>query len=298
MATRQGRKIDPCKDMEGSFAIAPFLNILCNNVQIYGTDTENAPPLFIIKTLVERGGVAYLRSAREWFAYTTAKRRRRTGFPSAVRLIGDNGRVSEPFDVHERDGDIVIFPANAYFFPPVYEVQRQVDALAAVSSALGQNLDALRQSTAIIYDDPDLTQEIEAAERARLSGAQTVKIKKNSGRTVDIQTFSPQARSNIPDFLALWTETLEELDALTGRATVGEKNERRISEEISVIEDSACSSIDVIIDTFNRFAEWYGVDAHAVRGSEIRREAKTSEDEETPAEDENEPQKGSKGATE
>ena len=77
--------------------------------------------------------------------------------------------------------------------------------------------------------------------------------------------------------MAVYTQTLEELDAATGRATLGEKNERRITDEVTVIENAASSTIDVVIDTFNRFARWYGVDAMAARGSEVRRDAARAE---------------------
>src|SRR5699024_10073044 len=84
--------------------------------------------------------------------------------------------------------------------------------------------------------------------------------------------------SNIPDFLEIWKNTLEELDALTGRAAIGEKNERRITEEVAVIENAASTSIDVLTDTVNKFAEWYGDDVHAVRGSALRRTTTTPPD--------------------
>lgn len=297
--TRRGRIfLDPClKGLTGGL-YAPFLSILCNNVQIYGKAAEDVPPTFIVKTLVERGGIAYLRAADTWAAFVPDGRRKRTGFPTSVRLIGDGGQLSEPMWTEEGAGsNLCLIPANPYFYPPAESVKGKVALLDEITNSLTQNLAALKQSTAIIYDDPALTTEIEAAEGQRLAGATTVKIKKNLGGELDIRNFSPEAKSHIPDLIALWTQTVEEIDEMTGRATVGEKTERRTDDEISVIEQSASATIDVIIDTFNRYAKWYDIPARAVRGVEIRENKKTAQDGEHTDSEQNEPQNGNEGAT-
>ena len=134
-------------------------------------------------------------------------------------------------------------------------------------------MDALRQIAAVVYNDKTLTASIQKAEADRAAGKSTTSVYAPMGSEVKLLNFSPDAKSNIPDLMAVYTQTLEELDAATGRATLGEKNERRITDEVTVIENAASSTIDVVIDTFNRYAKWYGVDAMAARGSEVRSEA-------------------------
>lgn len=273
MATREGRrcKDDPCAVGAVRGRLAPFLSVLCNNIQIYGSDTEGTNPTFIARTLVEDGAVAYLKSENLWSAFTSTGRRRYDHFPTVVRLIGADGVVSSDIKTGEgKDADLCIIPANAFFYPPRIAIKRKVDTLDEIASALGQNMDALRQATAVIYDDPDLKAQIDAANKERLRGGSTVSIRKKLGQDLRIENFSPSAESHLPDLLDFWTNTIEELDESTGRVKVGEKSERRTDDEITVIENSASAEIDVIIDTFNRFCKWYGISARAERGVEVK----------------------------
>lgn len=275
--TRNGRRwIDPCprEALDGSEGgeAAALLSILINNIQIFGRDADSAPPTFIAKTLVMRGAVAYDTVSGEWFALNAVGETDRAGLPLRVKLILDGrGRMSPTMDV-ERDG-IRIFPATPMFSVPAWEVLRRVDTLAYIQNAIGQNVDALRQIAAIVYNDKTLTASIQRAEADRAAGKSTTSVYAPIGSEVKLLNFSPDAKSNIPDLMAVYTQTLEELDAATGRATLGEKNERRITDEVTVIENAASSTIDVVIDTFNRYAKWYGVDAMAARGSEVRHAA-------------------------
>lgn len=275
--TRKGRKIDPCSDPNGALRLrsASFLSILINNIQVFGAATENTVPTFIVRTLAETGMIAYDTRSNEWAECTPTRRPLRTGFPRFVKLRGDDGRLSAPIDVSRKDGHVHFYAANAYMYPIAADVMRRVTTLDFISNAIVQNVQALRQATALIYKDKDLAEEVERALNARERGESTVMIYGglelgNNG--VTMENLSAGATSNIPDFLELWKNTLEELDAVTGRAAIGEKNERRITEEIAVIENAASTSIDVLIDTVNKFAEWYGDDIQAVRGSSLRRE--------------------------
>ena len=281
--TRNGRRwIDPCTrealDGEKGGEAAALLSILINNIQIFGRDADSAPPTFIAKTLVMRGAVAFDTVSGEWFAFNVVGETDRAGLPLRVKLILDGrGRMSPTLDT-DRDG-ILVFPATPMFSAPAWEVLRRVDTLAYIQNAIGQNVDALRQIAAIVYNDQALSASIQKAEADRAAGKSTTSIYSPIGTDVKLLNFSPDAKSNIPDLMAVYTQTLEELDAATGRATLGEKNERRITDEVTVIENAASSTIDVVIDTFNRYAKWYGVDAMAARGSEVRREAAPAQEE-------------------
>lgn len=280
--TRQGRKIDPCIDPNGVLRArsTPFLSILVNNIQVYGKDVETAIPTFIVRTLVENGMVAFEKTSGEWAACVRQGKNLRTGFPKYVKLRGEDGKLSAPIDVQSKDSNVHVYYANAYMSPVAYDVTRRVALLDFVSNAIVQNVNALRQATAIIYDDETLATDIERAQRERENGESTIKLYGGlTANGIRLENFASGAQSNIMDFLELWRNTIEELDAVTGRAALGEKNERRITEEIAVIENAASTSIDVLIDTVNKFAEWYGDDVHAVRGSSLRRGVQTEEEE-------------------
>lgn len=270
--TRQGRKIDPCAlpfDYGQGGDVAPLLSIFADNVQVYGRDTESTPPTYIARTLIERGAIAFLRDVGQWAAFNSVGRKDRYGIPKRIAIIGEGGRLSAPVDV---DGNhVCVIPAAPFFNIPAANVARRVYTLNFISDAIAQNIDALRQIACIKYSNENMAESIAQAERDRRAGKSTTKIYSPMGEDVEIMNFAPAAQSFIPDLLSLYTQTLEELDAAVGRTNVGEKQERRISDEMTVIENAACSSIDVLIDTFNRFCTWYGIDGYAVRGSALNR---------------------------
>lgn len=268
--TRQGRKIDPCAlpfGYEQGGDVAPLLSIFADNVQIYGRDTENTPPTYIAKTLIERGAIVFLRDVGQWAAFNPIGRKDRYGIPKRIAIIGEGGRLSADVD----GARVCVIPAAPFFNTPAANVARRVDTLKFISDAIAQNIDALRQIACIKYSNESMAESIAQAERDRRAGKSTTKIYSPMGENVEIMNFSPAAQSFIPDLLSLYTQTLEELDAAVGRTNVGEKQERRISDEMTVIENAACSSIDVLIDTFNRFCTWYGIDGYAVRGRALNR---------------------------
>lgn len=270
MATREGRRRDPCEEpFDGRLLRGP-LSTFCDNVQIFGKDTEEEPPTFIIRTLLMRGAIAFDRKSNRWFAFTATGPRRRDGFPSQVRLHYGFGKTSNDIQVFmDRDDDVCIIPANAFMDPPSREILSRMQTLDMISTAMAQNIDALKQCAGILYHDQTLTNQLDRAEKARLQGRSTVHLQTKIGDDVKLVNFGPEARSFIPDFLAVWTNTVEELDEATGRVKIGEKTERRTDDEISVIENSACSAIDTVINTFNRYCKFYGVRARAERGAEL-----------------------------
>lgn len=271
MSTRAGRRGDPCNNdgIHVRGGIAPYVSILINNIQIFGGDTDGAPPTFIARTIVTDGMIAFLPSEKIWARCVRYGHDNRFQLPSKIRLIGENGKLSAPIDVNG-DEFVHVYYANAFGLPVTGELQKRVDTLEYISGALRQNVDALRQATAIIYRDPELKTQIETAQRARERGETTVSLLQSVGDEIRLENFSTGAVSYVSDLLELWKNTMTEIDALTGRAKVAEKTERRITSEIAVIENAAATSIDVIIDTVNAFATYYGDDVFAARGSAIR----------------------------
>ena len=78
--------------------------------------------------------------------------------------------------------------------------------------------------------------------------------------------------------LELWKNTVEETDELTGKTTIGDKQERRTDDEIGAIEQSSVASVRGLVNTFNAYAEWYRVDARA-SVTVLSATAKTDEEE-------------------
>ena len=267
MATRRGRKFnDPCGNInfyvEGD-NISPFVAIMVNNISITGEAITNTPPNFIARTLCRYGGIAYLRAVNEWVRYIPVGKLDRYGYPKYIKVYGDEGRLSEPLEVDKTN--VCVFGANSEFYPPAEEIRRRVETLEAVGVNLAQNLESLKSCTAIVYDDKDLETDISRAEEMRKAGAATVKIFRTAGQNLSIEKFGTDTQSHLQDYLAVYKQTIEEIDQLNGVASLGEKNERRINEEVAIIENAASATIDTVINSINMYAKFYNVDIKAER---------------------------------
>ena len=271
--TREGRKfIDPCArllDIEpgGEDGLAPSLSILVNNVQVGGRATADTPPNFIVKTLVEEGGICYIRPANKWVPFSVIGKKEYNYLPVKIRLkdaMGGAGR-----EIIADGEDYCIFPANAYFYPLKKAIKARVNTIDFAANALKQNINSMKSCKAITYNDKDLTAQIKRANSARLAGRSTVELCVGMGQEISLIDFGGGADSHILEYMEIIKDTREELDQITGRATLGEKTERRINEEVSVIENAAATYIDVMINNINKFAEYYNVNIYAGRGQSL-----------------------------
>lgn len=270
--TRNARRIaDPCvADFDGRGGLFPaYLSIFCDNVQIDGAAVSDTPPGFIVRTLAVRGGIVYSKSLNEWSAFVPDSPRNRFGFPKTVRLVGDGGRLSGSVELGD---DFVLFPANATFSPVSWQIARYCDTLDFISNAIFQNVDAIKQCALVTYTDESMRGQLENANRRRLKGESFATVYAAPGTEVKVENLTPNgAKSFLPDFMNLWSQTRQELDEITGRATVNEKNERRINAEMTLIENAASATIDTLINTGNEYAKMYGVDVKFSRRSVIVR---------------------------
>lgn len=287
--TREGRKtVDICglalwETGSGKYSVSPFLSILVNNIELEGEAVKDTPPQYIVYTLATRGGIAYLKDINEWTAFNTVGKRDRYNLPRKVRLYNNDGYLSEAVNV---SNDIYIFPANAEYYPPVNEIKKRVFRLNELDLNIHQNLNVLRQATAVVTDDEDLSTQVQRANKEREEGATTVTLVKKPGAELGIENFTPAAQSHLLEYAELEKEAYTQLNEIVGVANVGEKNERRIESEINLISESSGAIIDTLVSSINKWAEWYGIDVHARRRLSTAPTAERKE--EKPAEGEEE----------
>lgn len=272
MSTRRGRELcDPCAlPFKGSDPrTAANLNILINNIQLYSNSgiLDRVLPLSIQRWLVCRGMAAYNRQYGLWAACSPATPiTEHNPLPESVYIYDRRGRISAPERTTEGGGDWCIFPANAHCTPVAPLVAAKVKTLEFIETAVRQNVDSTRAAMAVTYDDKDFTAQVDQAAKDLMNGKPVVKFCRTAANNVALSQFGGLGTSYLPDLLALYDNTKNELDGIVGRIALGEKSERRITDEVTAIENAAMTSIDVIIDTFNNFAKYYGVDIIAARG--------------------------------
>lgn len=268
--TRSGRRKAP---YDGDVAARPsalYTSRLVASIAISGADTESAPPYFIAKTLVEHGMCVYIPASGEWAEGYPVGRMDRYGFPTGVRVRTEHGTSSLVLRVPQ---DALVFPANALCAPIAPDIRAREDTLNFLAVALRSNVDATKAGTLIRYSDPTMKAQVEQAVRDVKNGASVVSLQSSFADDVTIEQLLPASPSIVPDLLSAWVNTMEELDALTGLVRIGEKEERRTREEIEGLELAAeGTAVGVIIDTFNAYAEWYGVDAVARYAAQTKKE--------------------------
>lgn len=265
--TREGRTtVDPCEFLTaegaGGISSAPYLSILVNNIEVEGSATANTPPFFIVQTLATRGGIAYLSDLNEFAEFTRVGKLNRYNLPRYVKLKNDNGFYSEAIPVGD---NIKIIPANSAYFAPVMQIRKRAFRLSEIEANIHQNLISLRQATAVITDDQDLTTQIVTANKQRENGKTTVTIVKKTGSELNIENFTPAAQCYLLEYSELEDKEYTRLNGIIGVANVGEKEERRIESEIDLIQSSSSAIIDTIVSSINKWGKYYGIDIRARR---------------------------------
>lgn len=287
MATRSSRlyrDCDPC--IKGIYDnISPYLSRLVNNIDFTGAATDNTAPDFIAYTLATEGGIAYIRSTNEWVKFTADSPIKKFGLiPAAVRLWSDERQEwSGSLDI-TKDGDICIFPANANFYPIVAKVRELVDSLETVETNISQNLNNMRELAVAVTRDNKLTNQLKALNKQRQSGDAVLGIltlttdtngadaninallsREEAQDALTVISLTPQVNNNLAEYLELKKDYREELNNTIGVTEVAEKSERRINSEMEMIENSTYAMIDLILDSVNKYAKFYGVDIHGHR---------------------------------
>lgn len=268
--TRAGRRRDLYDGDTAARPSALYTSRLVASIAISGADTESAPPYFIAKTLVENGMCVYIPASGEWAEGYPVGRMDRYEFPTGVRVRTERGISSRVLRVPQ---DAFVFPANALRAPIVPDIRAREDMLNFLAVALRSNVDATKAGTLIRYSDPTMKAQVEQAVRDVKNGAPVVSLQSSFADDVTIEQLLPASPSIVPDLLSAWVNTTEELDALTGLVRIGEKEERRTREEIEGLELAAeGTAVGIIIDTFNAYAKWYGVDAVARYAAQSKKE--------------------------
>lgn len=284
--TRAGRLYRNCCCRE--FAVltniggnaAPYLSILTNNIELTGQACKNTEPItFIIKTLIEKGGICYSRFDNAWYEFYIEGERGRTGLPKKIRLVIDKS----PY--HTRLVDLtkplfaqnfVIFAANPYYYPIAAKVCELVASIETTEENISQNLTNLRQLTLMVTRGNALEAQLNTIDKIRMAGGVSASIQvpkqKPNAPTRDIaeelhlMPFGAEVESHITEYIALRKTLQEELYKVIGLSSLGDgEQERRIQSEVKLQENGSYAYLDILIDGINHTALLKNVDICARR---------------------------------
>lgn len=259
---------------------APYLAILTNNIELTGQACENTEPItFIIKTLIEKGGICYSRPDNTWYEFYVEGERGRTGLPKKIRLVLDKA----PYRTRVVDltnplfaENFVIFAANPYYYPIAAKVCELVAGIETTEENISQNLTNLRQLTLTITRGNALAPQLNAIDKIRMAGGVSASIQlpmhkpneptRDIAEELQLMPFGAEVESHITEYIELRKTLQEELYKVIGLSSLGDgEQERRIQSEVNLQENGSYAYLDVLIDSINHTAMLKNVDICARR---------------------------------
>lgn len=259
---------------------APYLSILTNNIELTGQACENTEPItFIIKTLIEKGGICYSRPDNTWYEFYVEGERGRTGLPKKIRLVLDKA----PYRTRVVDltnplfaENFVIFAANPYYYPIAAKVCELVAGIETSEENISQNLTNLRQLTLTVTRGNALAPQLNAIDKIRMAGGVSASIQlpmqkpneptRDISEELQLMPFGAEVESHITEYIELRKTLQEELYKVIGLSSLGDgEQERRIQSEVNLQENGSYAYLDVLIDSINHTAMLKNVDICARR---------------------------------
>lgn len=268
MATRKGVKIkdlNPASDKPyGVYSrFNEYFNLLLNSVKIVvkstGEQLKYATETFVKKGLFENGAMGYDKVAEKW-AYVYGQGLNEEGNPTTLIFVTANGKT------WQRNADYENVEMGAYKVDALPSsmsmaqlIKETTDFMTNCDVAMRQNLEACKTPYIVVCKDKELLLSYEQALQQKQHGQAVIVVSEQLGdgfKAVDIgvnylvDRFS-EARDRERDTL------LNKLGIMTANIN---KKERVQSAEVNATIGQATDYIYLLIDTFNKQCETYGLD--------------------------------------
>ena len=265
------RDLNPerCKMPYGVYSrYSEFLNLLLNAVKIIDKGSRKTLPFveetFIKRALFENNAVGYDKITKQWY-WVYGEGLDHYGKPTKLVLVTANGKAFQRNAYYDdnKDGayELVGLPLANMSMGAI--IRETTDFMVNCDIAIRQNIDACKTPYIVVCKDEDLRLSLETAIEQKLTGQAAVVVSPELGeglKAISINTpfladkFT-QARDGERDTL------LNKLGILTSNF---QKKERIQSAEINATLGQATDYIYLLIDTFNKQAETYGIDCEMI----------------------------------
>ena len=240
-----------------------YLNLLLNAVKITkknGDEINYVEERFVKRGLFELGNMGFDKITNKWF-YVYGEGVNDLGNPRTLIFITANGRLAfNRVATYENteDGAYIInaLPANMSM---AELIRATTDFMCNCDLAMKQNLEACKTPYIVVCKNEDLRYSIEAELERKKNGQAVLVVSEELGdglKSIDVGvTFLvdkfAEARDTERDHL------LTKLGIMTGNI---DKKERVQSAEVNVTLGQATDYIYMLIDTFNKQCDTYGLD--------------------------------------
>ena len=242
-----------------------FLNLLLNAVKIVENEGSDKKPLpfvqesFAKRALFENGAVGYDRLSKQWY-YVYGEGLDEYGKPTKLVMVTANGIAFERNAYYEPNADgayeIVGLPIPNLTIGNV--IEETTNFMVNCDIAMRQNLEACKTPYIVVCRDDNLRLSFDQALQQKQLGQAAIVVSEELGeglKAISINTpylvdkFS-EARDRERDTL------LNKLGILTSNIN---KRERVQSAEVNATIGQASDYIYLLIDTFNKQMESYGL---------------------------------------
>lgn len=239
-----------------------YFNLLMNAVKVVsaqdGEKLSYEVETFLKRGLFENGAMGYDKITKQWY-YVYGQGLNEYGNPTSLTLVTANGKtiVRPAFYENEEDGAYKVdaLPVNMSMAQLIKEC---TDFMTNCDVAMRQNLEACKTPYIVVCKNEDLRLSFETALQQKVLGQACIVVSEDLGdglKAVDVgvnylvDKFS-EARDTERDTL------LTKLGILTANT---DKKERVQSAEVNASLGQASDYIYLLIDTFNKQCEYYGL---------------------------------------
>lgn len=228
------------------------LALACNSVEILNHPV-NIPQWYVVKTLFERGDIAYYTANSETNAYACggAGGIDIYGRPLRYVLTPMNGRS---FEVRATNGDLAIIRANAIKHPLANEIRFAAARIAEIETAISANLIKTQSCDFIAVTNEKRAQSIKTAMRQKMLGLPVVYVDKDiADAAAEAQnTFTTSGDFFADKLLQLRDAYKQELLSKIGVLSANKyKRERVQSSEVNAGVGEVIDHLYMTIDQYN-----------------------------------------------
>lgn len=240
-----------------------FMNLLLNAVKIIDKGSGDTLPFvvetFVKRALFENGAAGYDKITKQWY-YVYGEGLDDYGKPTTLVLVTANGKAFSRKAYYDKDEDgayeVLGLPIPNLTMGAI--IQETTDFMLNCDIAMRQNLEACKTPYIVVCRDDNLRLSFDTALQQKQLGQAAIVVSEELGdglKAININAnylvdkFA-QARDAERDTL------LNKLGILTSNV---QKKERVQSAEVNATLGQATDYIYLLIDTFNKQAETYGL---------------------------------------
>lgn len=238
-----------------------YMNLLCNAIRIEKRDggaMSFVEETFAKRALIERGAVGYDKMMGKWF-YVYGEGINELGNPTSLVFVTANGRsFTRPASYDDNADGAYLLKAYPLGFVIASMVKETTDFMTNCDIAMRQNLEACKTPYVVVCKDDDMRLSFKRALEDKALGQAAIVVSEELSEGLKAVNITPQylvdkfaeARDKERDVL------LNKLGILTANIN---KRERVQVGEVNATIGQASDYIYLLIDTFNKQCESYGI---------------------------------------